>query len=155
MSYNNLMKNTRKDRKQKSTVPQVYSLVLTINDTGVYLYTGIHNNLDDAVVSAREEAEETIRLPKGELLQAELDLWTTYDGKRALTELASSDMAPMPNSQVSPIFYSETDCRIRIENARNALMKMLVDKKDGAKLEESKGLLTPHQYRYVKTKITH
>jgi hypothetical protein len=153
MSYTIPMKSTR-SVKGVSKMPHVYSLVLTVNKKGVYLYTGIHHSLDEAVTAAKKEAVESIKLPKGQKLQTDLDLWTTYDGIRAFDELATvKKKIEDPDTKVGLFLYNEDDCKIRIQNARNTLMQMLIKKKSLEMLDEYKNLLTPHQYRYVKDKV--
>jgi len=156
MSYNTVMSNSKV--QLDLTVPHVYSVVLTVNNSGSYLYTGVHRSIDDALTAAKAGARQAVGKDH-KPFKVDVDMWNAFDGKQILTDLYPSHKQAVESKptvrqpKVVPSLTSPEECAIRIKAARNRLMKFLVDEKDVKTLPKMRDILTTHQYNYVKGKI--
>lgn len=135
----------------KSINPKVFSLLLSVQREGNYLYVGVNDSLEDAYDSGvREIAKKHNINPKS--TNIDISMWNAVDGRTVMDQL-SDKVSTVPIRRATPSLRDIDECVSAIKKAQNELMERIVASGDSTLLEKNKANLNSYSYRYVKNKI--
>lgn len=145
--------------KRTFVEPNVYA-VLAQSRKGAVLHLGVHYTLEEAIEAAKPALRSTANYRDGD--HVDVDLYTILNGTDVVKALLSQDAIRQETITITNTSIQEAPAQQggtpftkieAIKDAKNALMKELIDRGDPAAVEASKGVLNTREYRLVSSKV--
>ena len=134
--------------KKASVEPKVFG-VMVRSGSHINLYVGVHLSLEDAFAEAKRRF--LLEIPPMGNRGVDLELFVAMPGAEALKQLLESgSAAPLVSPALAPIGVHIK----QVKEAKNALMRRMIDSKDLEALGSAKGLLNKREIKFIESKIT-